>query len=399
MHDEGPPPIVVAGLIGGTVFGGAAREALDGADVVVGSPRQLQLTALPPASTRLDLGGPLDAVLDRIAEHRDQGSRVCVLASGDPGFFGIVRALGERFGPGALQVFPAPSSVSLAFAHLGLSWDDAVVVSAHGRPLDDAIAVARSATKAAVLTSPESPPEAVGHALLEAGCGPRRVVVVSRIGEIGETAVECDLPALAAGTFDPLAVVVLTVPDRDAQHATLVWGLPERCFAHRDGMITKAEVRAVTLGKLALPPTGVLWDVGAGSGSVAVEAARLCPGLRVIALDADPASIERTRENARKHGCSIDVVHGRAPTALASLPTPDRVFVGGGGLDVLDAVLARLHPGGVVVANYALLDRAVTARERLGNLVEVSVSRGVEVAGHGVRLAAENPVFVCWGPG
>jgi precorrin-6Y C5,15-methyltransferase (decarboxylating) len=118
----------------------------------------------------------------------------------------------------------------------------------------------------------------------------------------------------------------------------------------------------------------------------------------VIAIESDAESVERIRDNARAHGCAVDVVHGRAPDALVPLPAPDRVFVGGGGVEVLDACLARLRAGGVVVANYALLDRAVIGWERLGNLVELSVSRGVAIGDHGVRLAAENPVFVCWGP-
>jgi precorrin-6Y C5,15-methyltransferase (decarboxylating) len=397
MPDEAAP-IAVVGLIGGTAFGDAARTAIESAEVVVGSVRQLDLADLPSTCDRVVLAGPLDDVFDRVAEHRERGTRVCVLASGDPGFFGIVRTLGERFGPGALAVFPAPSSIAMAFARVGLSWDDAVVVSAHGRSLDAAIATAGAASKVAILTSPDNPPEVIGTALLAVGCGPRDVAVVTRIGEPGDTVTRCDLATLAGGAFDPMSVVILAAPERTGDRATVAWGLPEHCFAHRDGMITKAEVRAVALGKLALPNVGVLWDVGAGSGSVAIEAARLCPGLRVIAIESDAASVARIRDNARGHGCAVDVVHGPAPEALAPLPDPDRVFVGGGGLDVLDAVLERLRGGGSVVANYALLDRAVAAWERLGNIVEVSVSRGVAIGDDGVRLAAENPVFVCWGP-
>jgi precorrin-6Y C5,15-methyltransferase (decarboxylating) len=403
MPDGMTAPVDVVGLIGGCAFGASAHAALAAADVVVGSARQLDLVDPPSHTQRIVLSGALDDVLDRIADHRSQVARVCVLASGDPGFFGIVRALGTRFGPAALRVFPAPSSIALAFARLGTSWDDAVVVSAHARDLDDGVAALLHAEKAAVLTSPDNPPEAVGTALLAAGCGPRRVAVVTRIGETGETVFEGDLAALAAGTFDPMSIVVLLVADRTAADPTLAWGLGEDLFAHRAGMITKAEVRAVTLGKLALPTTGVLWDIGAGSGSVAIEAARLRPGLRVLAIETDADSAARIQENAVAHDARVDVVQGRAPEALADLPDPDRVFVGGGGIVVLDAALARLRPHGVVVANYALVDRAVAGWQRLGNLVEVAVSRGIGVgqAGdgrHGVRLAAENPVFVCWGP-
>lgn len=320
-----------------------------------------------------------------------------MLASGDPGFFGIVRLLSRTFDPGRLRVHPAPSSVSLAFARLGLSWDGTTVISAHGRPLAAAVEVALREPSVAVLTSPDSPPQAVGAALLAAGCGPRRAAVVSRLGEAGESVHETDLPGLAAGEFDPLSVVVLTAPDPPPDGMSLAWGLAEDRFAHRDGMITKAEVRAVALGKLALPAAGVLWDVGAGSGSVGIECARLRPGLRVVAIERDPASAQRVHDNAATHGVSIDVVEGAAPEAYAGLPDPDRVFVGGGGLAALDAALTRLRPAGVVVATYALVDRAVAARERLGSMLQLNVSRAVPIPSAGVRLAAENPVFVCWG--
>lgn len=400
MTDRPEQAVSVVGLIGGECFGADARAAIEDATVIVGSDRQLALTATPVTAERVVLGAALDTTLDVVAHRRRSGARVCVLASGDPGFFGIVRVLGARLGRDALRVHPAPSSIALAFARLGCSWDDAVVVSAHGRPLEDAVARVLAADKAAVLTSPDNPPEAVGAALAAAGCGPRAVAVLTRIGEPDEAVFEGDVAALAGGTFDPMSIVILHAPDAGPDGKSLAWGLDEDAFAHRRGMITKAEVRAVVLGKLELPRTGVLWDIGAGSGSVAIEAARLCPGLRVFAIEHDTESAARIETNAVAHdvGVGVEVVHGVAPAALAGLPDPDRVFVGGGGIAVLDAALGRLHPGGVVVANYALLDRAVVGWDRLGNLVELSVSRGVATGEHGVRLSAENPVFVCWGP-
>jgi precorrin-6Y C5,15-methyltransferase (decarboxylating) CbiT subunit len=153
----------------------------------------------------------------------------------------------------------------------------------------------------------------------------------------------------------------------------------------------------VALGKLVLPAAGVIWDVGAGSGSVAIEIAAIAPHVRVIAIERHADDVRRIEANARAHGVTIEVVNGEAPGVLEPLPDPDRVFVGGGGTAVLDAVLARLRPGGRVVATFAALDRAAAAYERLGNLAEVSVARGMPLAG-GVRLQAENPVFVVWGP-
>ena len=387
--------VAVVGLLGGEPVGKAAGRALEAADLVVGGRHQLDACRPLPART-LAIEGGLGPVLDAVEA---EPGRVCVLASGDPGFFGVVRALAGRLGPGRVEVHPAPSSVALAFARLGLPWDDATVVSAHGRPLAEAAAVAAGSPKAAVLVSPGSPPEALGRALLAQGVGPRRVAVCARLGEPGERVDETDLEGLAAGTWDARSVVVLVeAPAAVALAPTLAWGRPEAAFASRGGMVTKGEVRAVALGKLALPPSGVLWDVGAGSGSVAVEAAALAPGLRVVAVERRADDAGRIRGNVQRHGVAVEVVEGEAPAALDGLPDPDRAFVGGGGLAVLDAVLARLRPGGRVVATFAALDRAVAGAERLGNVVQVSVQRGVAVGGS-TRLQAENPVFVAWGPG
>jgi precorrin-6Y C5,15-methyltransferase (decarboxylating) len=379
--------IVVAGL--------PLSAALPDVALVVGGRRHLELVALPPGTASVVLEGDLDHAMAAIEA---EPGTVAVLASGDPGFFGIVRVLAARFGPAALDVRPAPSSISLAFARLGIPWDDALVVSAHGRPLADAAAAVVRATKAAVLVSPDNPPEALGKELLARGAAPAEVVVCSRLGLPGEGVERTDLDGLAARAWDPLSVVIVLRGDPVATAARLIWGRSEATFAHRGGMITKSEVRCVALAKLALPARGVLWDVGAGSGSVAIEGALLAPGLEVFAIERAAEDAGRIDANARHLGAAVTVVTGEAPAALAALPDPDRAFVGGGGLDVLDAVMGRLRPGGRVVATFAALDRAAAAAERLGQLVQVAASRGERLPGGGWRLAAENPVFVVWGP-
>jgi precorrin-6Y C5,15-methyltransferase (decarboxylating) len=391
--------ISVVGLHGGAWFGARAEEALRKADVLVGAARQHEdLASAGLAGEAVELWGRMDEIVELCATRSAAGQRVCVLAAGDPGFFGIVRVLADRLGRDALDVHPAPSSISLAFSRVGIPWDDAVIASCHGRPLDDAVAQVLRASKAAVLVSRDAPPQALGAALVAAGCGARDVWVCTRLGEREESITATDLDGLAAGTFDPLSVVVLAVPHLHVADAMRVaWGADDDTFAHDAGMITKAEVRAVALGKLALPRTGVLWDVGAGSGSVAVEAARLAPGLRVFAIERDAASCARIRTNA--HGAGITVVEGAAPDAFDGLPAPDRAFVGGGGPAVLDAVCDRLAPGGHVVATSTILEHATHAAARLGSVVQVSVSRGVPIGpGGALRLAAENPIFVAWGP-
>jgi precorrin-6Y C5,15-methyltransferase (decarboxylating) len=391
--------IDVVGIHGGLTFGRSSQTALREADVLVASVRHLAYVDVRPAQQTIELAGALAPLLESIALERAAGRRVAVLSSGDPGFFGIVRLLGERFGPQALVVHPAPSSVSLAFARIGSSWDDAVVVSAHGRPLEEAVSAALGVSKVAVLTAPTQSPQALGRALIEAGSPPREVTVASRLGEPGECVTRTDLDGLASGMFDPMSVVLLLDPSSDPPLATpsLAWGLPESRFEHRAGMITKAEVRAVALGKLGLPPSGVLWDVGAGSGSVAIECARLAPRLTIFAIERSADDAERIRRNSAAHGASVSVVEGEAPAVFARLPTPDRVFVGGGGIDVLEQALAILRPGGRLVATHVLVDRAAAAWRLLGNTAQVSVARGVSIA-DGFRLEAENPVFISWGP-
>jgi precorrin-6Y C5,15-methyltransferase (decarboxylating) len=389
-----PERVAVVGICGGEPVGKEARAAIDAASLVVGAPRHLGSLA-PLGAHTLPIDGPLPKLLDAL-QREPRG--VCVLASGDPGFFGIVRVLAERFGPERLEVHPAPSSVALAFARLGRPWDDALVVSAHGRPLVEAARRAVGHPKVAVLVAPDAPPEALGRELLALGATHDRAAVCTRLGEPEERIDVVTLQQLATGSFDPMSVVVLVAGEGVATRASLEWGRPARSFAARAGLVTKGEVRAVALGKLALPEAGVVWDVGAGSGSVAIEIAAIAPNLRVLAVERRADDTIRISENATRHDVAVDVVCGSAPAVLDGLPDPDRVFLGGGGVAVLDAVIERLRPGGRVVATFAALERAAEAWRRLGNLVEVSVARGEPLAG-GVRLRAENPVFVVWGPG
>ncbi|MEM9561716.1 MAG: precorrin-6y C5,15-methyltransferase (decarboxylating) subunit CbiE [Actinomycetota bacterium] len=396
--------MAVVGLHGGHWFGPAAERALADADVLVGAARQHEAlasawTADEPMAERIDLFGPLDQVIDLIAERRQRGQRVTMLASGDPGFFGIERLLVGRFGAD-VEVHPAPSSVALAFARARVHWDDAAVVSVHGRSLERALPHIVAAPKVAVLVSASTPPEAVGAALVDAGATHRHAVVCSRLGEHDESIVRTDLDGLAAGTFDPLSVVVLTGEAQPlATNAIVSWGRPVTAYRHRAGMITKPEVRAAALSKLDLFGAAELWDVGAASGSVAIEAARLAPGCRVHAIERNREDCDRIRANAGR--VAVTVVEGSAPEVFDDLPDPDRVFVGGGGIEVFRAAEARLRPSGVIAATFATVETAMAAARHLGSgaeLVQISVNRAVPVGPEGaLRLDADNPVFLVWG--
>ncbi|MFD1659764.1 precorrin-6y C5,15-methyltransferase (decarboxylating) subunit CbiE [Streptomyces caeni] len=386
-------------------------EVTAGADLVVGGRRHLAATRLPAQAERVVLG-PLAPALDAIGRCLDKERRVVVLASGDPGFFGIVRALAERFGPQRLDVRPGVSSVAAAFARLGLPWDDAVVVSAHGRDLRTAVNVCRAHPKVAVLTGPGAGPAELGAALAYRS-GERVLVVASALGDPEHERVERVTPGQAAAREWGAAVSVVLCLDPARALGPVrtvagppagpgVWALDESAFAHRDSMITKFEVRALALARLGPRRGELVWDVGAGSGSVAVECARL--GAAATAVEKTHDGVRRIRANAAAHGVDVRVVHGAAPAVLDSLDDPDAVFVGGGGreLPAIVTACARRARRAVVIA-VAALDRVPAAREALVGAgfscdgVLLQSSRLAPLPGDVTRLAAANPVFLLWG--
>ncbi|MFJ9634259.1 precorrin-6y C5,15-methyltransferase (decarboxylating) subunit CbiE [Streptomyces sp. NPDC101175] len=387
-----------------------ADTVLAGARLVVGGRRHLAAARLPEAAERIVLG-PLAPALDTIEAYVGKGEPVVVLASGDPGFFGIVRALAERFGSAALDIRPGVSSVATAFARAGLTWDDAVVVSAHGRDPRTAVNVCRAHPKVAVLTGPGAGPAELGAALTHRTTG-RVLVVASALGS-GQERVERLTPAEAAARDWGTAVSVVLCLDGSrvpgaartvagAAVGPARWALDEREFEHRDSMITKFEVRALALARLGPRLGELVWDIGAGSGSVAVECARL--GAAVTAVEKTRDGVERIRANAVAHGVDVHTVHGAAPTVLSDLDDPDAVFVGGGGreLPAIVSACARRARRTVVVA-MAALDRVPAVREALGGAgfavdgVLLQSSRLAPLPGDVTRLAATNPVFLLWG--
>lgn len=351
--------------------------------------------------------GELEATLAAVA---DRDGEVVVLASGDPGWLGVARTLRERFGDDAVTWHPTVSSVAAAFARAGVHWDDARVVSAHGRDPHAALALVQAHPKVAVLTSPSAGPAALATRLLDAGCGGREAVLVERLGHDDERVRRLDLTALAAldDVRDPNVLVVLDPARLRSRRTTLAppsdvpmgWALSTDEFAYRDGQVSKPEVRALALAHLAPRPGTVVWDVGAGSGAVAVELARF--GAAVHAIEVDPQQADRVRSNAAAHDVAVRVVGARAPDALASLPTPDAVFVGGGGADlptILDAVADAARPGARAVVALATLERATPAAARLAEHGWRTATQLVQVhdlarLGDGHRLAPRNPVLL-----
>ncbi|WP_405580280.1 precorrin-6y C5,15-methyltransferase (decarboxylating) subunit CbiE [Streptomyces sp. NBC_01092] len=386
------------------------EDVLAGAELVVGGRRHLDAVR-PAEGVEQVVLGALAPALDTIAEYVEKDRRVVVLASGDPGFFGIVRVLAERFGSERLQVRPGVSSVASAFARIGLPWDDAVVVSAHGRELRTAVNVCRARPKVAVLTGPGAGPAELGAALARKADA-RVLVVASALGSEDERLERVTPAEAAARDWGPSVNVVLCLdPARALGGVRTVagvgvgpaaWALDEGEFAHRDSMITKFEVRALALARLGPRLGELVWDVGAGSGSVAVECARL--GAAVTAVEKTRDGVERIRANAVAHGVDVRVVHGAAPTVLSDLDDPDAVFIGGGGreLPAIVTACARRARRAVVIA-MAALDRVPAAREALIGAgfecdgVLLHSSRLAPLPGDVTRLASTNPVFLLWG--
>ncbi|TNH31672.1 precorrin-6y C5,15-methyltransferase (decarboxylating) subunit CbiE [Micromonospora orduensis] len=381
----------------------ALAPVLAAAGLVVGAARHLASVPVPAGADSIALG-PLAPALRRLAEAVDAGVPAVVLASGDPGLFGIVRRLRAAGLP--LRVVPAVSSVAAAFARVGLPWDGAAVVTAHGRDPRAALNACRALPLVAVLTAP-------GAGAAELGAGlvgwSRRLLVAEHLGTAAERIREVTPEQTAAGTWsDPH--VLLSIADAvdvgamrsDNQPAAAPaggWALPEDRYAHRDSMITKSEVRALVVARLRPRLGRLIWDVGAGSGSVGIECASL--GAAVLAVERDTDSAATIRANAAAHAVDVRLVIGRAPEALAGLPEPDAVFVGGGGIDVLAAVAAR-RPDRVVLT-LAALDRvapAVGLLRAAGYAVEgcqLSAARLADLPGGSIRLAATNPVVVLTG--
>jgi precorrin-6B C5,15-methyltransferase / cobalt-precorrin-6B C5,C15-methyltransferase len=401
-----PVTLVGVGADGCAGLSARAVNAVASADVLAGGERQL---AIFPQfrGERVVLGKDVAAAVERIATLADERA-VCVLASGDPLFFGIGARVIERVGAEHVEVLPQPSSAQWAFARAGLAWDDAALLSVHGRALAGVAARVRRARKAAVLTGGAAAPVALAEHLLQHGERGLAAWLCEDLGGQAERVRRfATLDALAAaGDAAPLNVVLLVRDDPAWRPPPALPYLREEGLEMRRpkaGLVTKREVRVLALATLAIRPDAVVWDVGAGSGSVAIEAASLALEGRVFAVERDAESAANCRANARAHGMDhIAVVEGAAPAALAGLEPPDAVFVGGSGgaLDgIVEAALARLRPGGRVAIAAVTLEtleaarRALAARGAEQEVTPVSASRGAPLADR-LRLEPLTPVFL-----
>lgn len=412
--------VVGIGLDGSVGVSEKVRQLIKQAKLLVGSSRHLDY--FPQSQTDIPterlLLGDLSQTITKIRQYLKRGTDpIVILVSGDPLFFGLGRLLLAELPPEELTFHPHLSSIQLAFNRLKIPWQDAKIISIHGRSVDELISVLQQGVeKIAILTDTTNNPRAIASLLKSLSLPNQYKIWVcenlggdrERILEIPNSQ-ELDLRFLQEENFSPLNVVVLLRHNKNKElnlKNLPKLGIPDDCFAcfsDRPGLITKREVRVLVLGELALHSGQVVWDIGAGTGSVSIEIARLFPTSQVYAIEKTAAGISLIHKNCDRFQVeNITAVTGKAPKVLLELPKCDRVFVGGSGGslgDILNVCAQNLNPDGVVVLALATLEHLNTASSWFKShhwefkLLQVQLSRSVPI-GELTRFAPLNPVTI-----
>ena len=398
-----------------------ARAKLAAASCVIGAARTLELVAphLASQAKQHDMDGALLRVPEWVAEALSEGRKVAVLATGDPLCHGIASLLLDKIGTASIEILPAPSTVQLAFARLGRPWQQAQIISVHGKdagewitgatPQHGLYALVRAVAEhdlLAVFTGPENGPERIARALLAAGYGDElRLSVAARL-LLPDEEVSADL-TLADAVSRNFASPNIVVIERIApQPRRALFGFADEEYAQRQpekGLITKLEVRAVSLAKLGMTEDSIVWDIGACSGSVGLEAARIARRGHVWAIEKNAADAANARENAQRlRATNYTLIEGKAPDQLDTWPDPDAVFIGGSGGELatlIELALSRLKPHGRLVMNFVTFENLATATGALAaagaawEVVQLQAARSQPILDMH-RLAAQNPVWI-----
>ncbi len=376
--------IVGIGEHGLAGLGEDARRAVESAEFVFGGKRHLALAAAAIKGEARPWPVPFDVDMADVIARR--GRKVCVLASGDPFFYGVGVTLLRHVALGETISYPSPSAFSLAASRLGWALQDVECVSLHGRSIDLIRPHLHPGAKLIVLTSDEKAPALLAALLFENGFGRSEFLLLEALGGPREKIRHGKAAEFSHDDIDPLNVVAIdVVADEKARILPYTQGLDDALFEH-DGQMTKREIRAVTLSSLAPRHGELLWDIGAGSGSIGIEWMLAHPSLRAIGIEQNAERAERAMRNAETFGVpGLNVVIGVAPGAFEGLATPDAIFIGGGGSEagVLDGAIEALKPGGRLVANAVTLEMEtmlLTAQTRLGgSLIRLEVARASPV--------------------
>lgn len=405
--------VVGIGLSGWADLTEATRQIVAQATLLVGSDRHLSYFADHPAP-RLTLVDLVQGLAD-LKTHLEQGDpqTVVVLTSGDPLFFGLGRLLLMRFPPDQLFFHPHLSSVQLAFSRVKVPWQDAEVISAHGRSLEQLIqALAGGIGKIAILTDAKHTPAAIAHLFLDLDLSSDyQFWVCENLGGVGERVQNMRPECLVRQTFAPLTVVILLRQDRTLNKpldlkALPVLGLADHNllgFSDRPGLMTKREVRVLALSELQLRPQQVIWDIGAGTGSVSIEMARLVADAEIYAIEKTAMGVQLIQQNCERFQVeTINIIQGTAPAALTNLPPPSRIFIGGSGgqlVDILQCCQSKLVRDGLMVMAIATLEHQQVALKWLQQsnwstkVLHVQLARSIPIASL-TRLLPLNPVML-----
>ncbi len=385
-----------------------ARRIIERADLLVGDEATM---ALVPAAgkTRLPIGGNLESIVDRIATAKS--GPIVVLASGDPLFYGVARYLCDRLGKDRFEVLPHVSSMQLAFARVKESWEEAFLTNLANHSLEDVIEKIRVAEKVGIFTSESCPPPAVARGLLDSRIDNFTAYVCENLGSPDERVTHAELRDIVREEFSPLNVMILVrkpqAPDRPTEAiGRRLFGNPDQVFLQsrpKHGLLTPAEVRAVALAQMDLGPASVVWDIGAGSGSVSIECAQIATRGTVYAIEMDADDHQLIKANAERFGVkNLVAVLGRAPDAWGDLPDPDSIFVGGSGREIarlVELAYGRLRAGGRLVASVGSIENLSGVHEVLNQYVGdvgvwmINIARGVHQLER-VRFEALSPTFL-----
>lgn len=422
-HASSSPRLLVIGLTasGAESLPAALRARIEAADLLVGGQRHLSY--FPDfAGEKLVIAAEVEPVAQRLQHALAAGEQGVVLASGDPLCYGIGATLRRYFPADALEIVPAPTAFQLAFAALAEPWSDAALLSAHARSLPAVVTGVLAAPKAAVLTDMQHTPAVVAQALLAGGLPPgTRCAICENLGSPEQRVVQTELGRIGEETYARLNVLVVwsggeEAKRRGSEESNFVaspapgWGsphassphppgLPDDAFSTSAGQITKREVRLLALSELALGPQEVLWDIGAGSGAVSIEAARSQPSAAVYAVEKRAEMSRHFQENLRRFpAANVCWTEGMAPAATHDWPDPNAVFIGGSDKklpEIIQTVQQRLHPHGRLVINLATLENLHLAHTLLpqARVTQLQVSRGVPIVDM-LRFEALNPIFI-----
>jgi precorrin-6Y C5,15-methyltransferase (decarboxylating) len=422
-----PIHVIGIGLDGTAGLTDSVKHILDRATLIIGSKRHLSYFSEHPADRHVltDFHEAIRLIRDGVGSGEwGEGSGraaslpscplIVVLTSGDPLFFGLGRLLLAELPPDSITFHPHLSSVQLAFSRIKQPWQDARLISVHGRSLDELVQALQQGTqKIAVLTDSRNTPQAIAQLLLGMDLpGQYQLWVCENLGGEAEKIQAFQPDALPDRDFSALNVVILLreidVPKESLDPNTLpLFGIPDHyflSFSDRPGLMTKREVRLLALGELALQPNQVIWDIGAGTGSVSIEMARLFPSCQVYAIEQTAAGISLIQQNSQRFQVqNVISVHGKAPDALVALPNPDRIFIGGSGgnlSEILQFCSQRLSTKGVLVVALATLEHLTLAMgwvqahppgQWQQHLLQVQLARSIPV-GSLTRFTPLNPV-------